>query len=77
MMAAFLDSVGVKHEDGRIDTEANGPIDVAPDRFRTAADDLARAYPVDEVVIYFLTVLLQDFESWKPAIEWLESVGAA
>jgi hypothetical protein len=28
-------------------------------------------------VTYFLTVLLQDYESWKPAVEWLESVGAA
>ena len=77
MMAAFLDSVGVKHEDGRIDTEANGPVEVTPDRFHAAADDLVRSYPVDEVVTYFLTVLLQDFESWKPAIGWLESVGVA
>ena len=77
MMAAFLDAVGVKHDDGRIDTEANGPIEVAPERFRAAADDLARSFPADEVVTYFLTVLLQDYESWKPAVEWLESVGAA
>jgi hypothetical protein len=77
MMATFLDSVGVKHEDGRIDTEASGPIEITPDRFRAAADDLARSYPIDEVVTYFLTVLLQDFETWKSAIEWLESVGAA
>ena len=48
-----------------------------PERFRAAADNLVRTYPVDEVVTYFLTVLLQDFESWKPAIQWLESVGDA
>jgi len=77
MMAAFLDSVGVKNENGRIDTEANGAIEVDAERFRAAADDLAGKYPVDEVVTYFLTVLLQDYESWKPAVEWLESVGAA
>jgi len=77
MMAAFLDSIGVKHENGRIDTEANGAIEVDAERFRAAADDLAGKYPVDEVVTYFLTVLLQDYESWKPAVEWLESVGAA
>ena len=77
LMAAFLDSVGVKNDNGRIDTEANGPVEVDADRFRTAADDLARSYPVDEVVTYFLTVLLQDYESWKPAVEWLESLGAA
>jgi hypothetical protein len=77
MMAAFLDSVGVKNDNGRIDTEANGPVEVDADRFRTAADDLVRSYPIDEVVTYFLTVLLQDYESWKPAVEWLESLGAA
>jgi len=77
MMAAFLDALGVKHDAGRIDAEANGPIEVQPERFRAAADDLARSYPVDEVVTYFLTVLLQDYESWKPAVEWLESLGAA
>ena len=77
MMAAFLDSIGVKHENGRIDTEANGPVEVTPDRFNAAADDLARSYPIDEVVTYFLTVLLQDYESWKPAVEWLEASAAA
>ncbi len=43
MMAAFLDSVGVKHDDGRIDTEANGPIEFTPERFKAAAYNLARS----------------------------------
>jgi hypothetical protein len=76
MMAAFLDSLGVKHEAGRIDTETSGPIEVTPERFKAAADDLARAYPVDEVVTYFLTLLLQDPETWSAAIGWLESAAA-
>lgn len=76
MMAAFLDAVGVKHDGGRIDTEASGPIEVTPERLRTAADDLASRYPLDEVVTYFLTLLLQDAETWGGAIGWLESRGA-
>jgi hypothetical protein len=76
MMAAFLDAVGVKHDGGRIDTEATGPVVVDPDRLRDAADDLAQLYPVDEVVTYFLTLLLQDPESWRGTIGWLESVAA-
>jgi hypothetical protein len=76
MMAAFLDTVGVKHDGGRIDTEASGPIEVTPERLRTAADDLASRYPLDEVVTYFLTLLLQDPETWGGAIGWLESLGA-
>src|SRR5215207_6821606 len=63
MMAAFLDAVGVNHDDGRIDTEATGPIEVAPETLRAAADDVARRFPLDEVVTYFLTLLLQDPET--------------
>src|SRR3954468_10300738 len=73
MMAAFLDAVGVRHDDGRIDTEASGPIEVAPDRLYAAADEIAQRFPIDEAVTYFLTLLLQDFETWKDAIGWLES----
>jgi hypothetical protein len=76
MMATFLDAVGVKHDGGRIDTEATGPVVVDPDRLRDAADDLAQLYPLDEVVTYFLTLLLQDPESWRGTIGWLESVAA-
>jgi len=76
MMATFLDAVGVKHDAGRIDTEATGPVVVDPDRLRDAADDLARLYPVDEVVTYFLTLLLQDPETWGGTIGWLESLAA-
>jgi hypothetical protein len=72
MMAAFLDTVGVPHENGRIDTEASGPIEIAPEKLNAAADELARQYPLDEAVTYFLTLLLQDAETWGGAISWLE-----
>ena len=74
MMAEFLDAVGVKHDDGRIDTEATGPIELAPETLRRAADDLAQRHPLDEVVTYFLTLLLQDHETWKGTMPWLESL---
>ena len=76
MMASFLDGVGVKHDGGRIDTEASGPITVSPERLRAAADHLASHYPLDEVVTYFLTLLLQDAETWGGTIEWLQSRGS-
>src|SRR3954468_1684000 len=74
MMAAFLDAVGVKHDGGRIAPEASGPIGVTPERLRAAAEDLAGRYPLDEVVTYFLTLLLQDAETWSGTIGWLESL---
>ena len=73
MMAAFLDAVGVKHDDGRIDTEASGPVTVSAEQLKAAADDLAARFPLDEVVTYFLTLLLQDAETWGGAIGWLEA----
>ena len=76
MMRTFLDALGVKHDDGRIDSESSGPIELSPERLRAAADDLVRLYPADEVVTYFLTLLLQDPQTWGPAMAWLESLGA-
>jgi hypothetical protein len=73
MMAAFLDAVGVPNENGRIDTESIGPIEVSPEKLSAAADELARQFPLDEVVTYFLTLLLQDAEAWGGAITWLEA----
>jgi hypothetical protein len=73
MMAAFLDAIGVPHENGRIDTEASGPIEVSPEKLSAAADELTRQFPADEVATYFLTLLLQDAETWGGAIGWLES----
>lgn len=73
MMAAFLDAVGVQHEDGRIDTEASGPIQIPEEKLHAAADALARDYPIDEAVTYFLTLLLQDAEVWGGAITWLQA----
>ena len=73
MMVTFLDAVGVAHEDGRIDTESSGPIEVPPERLHAAADALSQQYSPDEAVTYFLTLLLQDAETWGGAIMWLES----
>jgi hypothetical protein len=73
MMVAFLDAVGVKHEEGRIDTESAGPIEVPTEKLHGAADALAEQFPVDDVATYFLTLLLQDAETWGGAISWLEA----
>ncbi|MEO6525073.1 MAG: hypothetical protein ABIP93_00445 [Gemmatimonadaceae bacterium] len=73
MMVAFLDAAGVPHEEGRIDTEASAPIAVPPEKLHSAADALAGQFPIDDVVTYFLTLLLQDAETWGGAIAWLEA----
>ena len=75
MMAAFLDALGIPNENGRIDSDTT---EVAPqdaERVRRAADVVSARYPADEVVTYFLTLLLQDAGVWAGAEQWLRSRG--
>jgi hypothetical protein len=62
MMAAFLDALGIKHEDGLIADEEL----TAPDasKLAAAASTLTRSYPAAEVSLYFSTLLWQDPETW-------------
>jgi hypothetical protein len=72
MMGAFLDMLGIENEEGRIDSEKTEvPVQDA-DRVAAAADKLVKKYPADEVVTYFLTLLLQDAAVWTGLIGWLE-----
>ena len=62
MMGAFLDGLGIKHEDGLIDTE-----DVPkpePATLETSAKAIVGAYPAEDVRLYFATLLMQDPETW-------------
>lgn len=72
MMASFLDSLGIANDGGRIDSDTTevGPQD--PAKVQAAADALVAAYPADEVVTYFLTLLLQDASVWAGLAGWLE-----
>ncbi|MDB4916589.1 MAG: hypothetical protein JWM95_4233 [Gemmatimonadetes bacterium] len=71
MMAEFLDSLGIANENGRIDSEATVVPQQDADGIRTAADVIAARYPREDVVIYLLTLLLQDNSIWGGAADWL------
>jgi hypothetical protein len=62
MMATFLDSLGIAHENALITPEDLK----APERARLlgAARALTRAHPADAVRLYFSTLLWQDPETW-------------
>lgn len=71
MMGAFLDALGIANEDGRIDSEkVEVPVQDAA-TVKVAADALVAKFPRDEVVTYFLTLLLQDAAVWTSLGEWL------
>ena len=61
MMGAFLDALGIAHDDGLIQEEH-----VTPDQAKIgpAAAAIAKAYPAADVSIYLNTLLCQDPQTW-------------
>jgi hypothetical protein len=61
MMSAFLDAIGLAHEDGMIKDDAGSP---DPARVPGAAAAIAARYPGEDVAVYLNTLLWQDPEMW-------------
>jgi hypothetical protein len=61
MMGAFLDGLGIKHENGLIQED-----EVKPDAAKVApaAAQLVKQFPPEDVKIYLSTLLSQDPETW-------------
>jgi hypothetical protein len=61
MMGAFLDALGIKHDNGLIDEES-----VKPDstKIPPAVSKLNAEFPPDDVRLYLKTLLCQDPETW-------------
>src|SRR3954471_9665237 len=67
MMGAFLDSLGIAHENGLISEENVAKPDAG--KVRQAATDLAAKYPADDVSLYLATLVSQDPETWEALID--------
>jgi hypothetical protein len=61
MMSAFLDALGIQHEDGLIKDD-----EVKPDaeKLSDAAAKIAAEHPTEDVALYLNTLLCQDPETW-------------
>jgi alkylhydroperoxidase/carboxymuconolactone decarboxylase family protein YurZ len=71
MMGAFLDALGIPHEQGMIADEAlTAP---AADVLRGAVTAIANAYPAEDVALYLSTLQWQDAETWGPLADAPES----
>ena len=70
MMSAFLDALGIPHEEGRLpeDTSSLSP---GAESLRAAAEKLIASHPADDVYVYFLTLSLQDDATWGALKGWL------
>ncbi|HTL43769.1 MAG TPA: hypothetical protein VL262_05470 [Vicinamibacterales bacterium] len=62
MMAAFLDSLGIPHENGLITEEAVAKPDA--DKLKTAAEELATKFDPSDVSVYLSTLVSQDPDTW-------------
>jgi hypothetical protein len=62
MMGAFLDALGIAHEDGLIKDESPAAPD--PAVLDAAVARLAADYPKADVTRYFWTLLWQDPDTW-------------
>jgi hypothetical protein len=62
MMSAFLDLLGVAHENGLINEENVTKPDA--EKLKTAASELSSTFPKDDVLLYFSTLVSQDPETW-------------
>jgi hypothetical protein len=67
MMGAFLDSLGITHENGLIDEENVAKPD--PEKLRTAAKELAGKFPPPDVSLYLSTLVSQDPDTWGTLAE--------
>ena len=62
MMAAFLDSLGIPHEDGLISEESVPKPD--PEKLEAAAAELTTKFDPADVSVYLSTLVSQDPETW-------------
>jgi hypothetical protein len=62
MMGAFLDTLGISHEDGLI--AADDVPKPEPAVLEKAAKAIVAAYPPEDVRLYFDTLVMQDPETW-------------
>ena len=74
MMSAFLDSLGITHENGLItEDEVSAP---EPEKLRAAAAELGTRFPADDVALYLSTLVSQDPDTWGGLAD-LPQTGAA
>jgi hypothetical protein len=67
MMAAFLDALGITHEDGLIaDEELQPP---SAEKLQEAAKTIGGSYPAEDVSLYLSTLMWQDPETWAGLTE--------
>jgi hypothetical protein len=74
MMGAFLDLLGIAHENGLINDETVPKPDAA--KVKEAAKALAETFPQEDTSLYFATLVSQDPETWEALVDVVEPASA-
>jgi hypothetical protein len=61
MMGAFLDALGLKHDNGLIEDDEVKP---DPEKIGPAVEALAGRYPAEDLSLYLTTLVVQDPATW-------------
>ena len=72
LMAAFLDALGIAHDDGLITDEGLTP--QVPERLRSAYEAVRLAHPAPDVDLYLRTLAALDGDTWGKLDEIVEAV---
>jgi hypothetical protein len=62
MMEAFLDALGIAHEEGLISDDSMPAPDA--EKLKAAAAELGSKFPPQDVALYFSTLVSQDPDTW-------------
>lgn len=65
MLAAFLDELGIEHDDGLIRDDRQDVSAPSAEALARARDKLLASFPEHEVDVYLATLLAMDAEVWK------------
>ena len=74
MMGAFLDALGIAHDDGLINEDTVAP---DPEKIPAGIAAITAAYPADDVSLYLTTLLWQDPASWSVLADFIAKEGTA
>jgi len=75
MMAAFLDLLGITHENGLISDEHVAKPEA--EKVRQAAKDLRAKFAPADVALYLSTLVSQDPDTWEAIVEIPEAQAPA
>jgi len=70
LMSAFLDALGIAHENGLIQDDGLKP---DPEKIQPAVATLKEKFPADDVSLYLQTLVCQDPETWGALREAFEA----